>query len=69
MAKEGLNLVNNIPQSEAMVQVENYSCSVVEINRRSTVAYAVNTLCDCISQLAGLPVEKRQTESKKLVEK
>lgn len=69
MAKEELNLVNNIPQSEAMAQAENYSCSVVEINRRSPVAFAVNTLCERISRLAGLPVEKRQAESKKLVEK
>lgn len=69
MEKEGLNLVNNIPQSESMVQAENYSCSVVEINRRSPVAFAVNTLCDRISQLAGLPVEKRQPESKKLIAK
>lgn len=61
--------MNNIPQPESTVQAENYSCSVVEINRRSPVAFAVNTLCDRISQLAGLPVEKRQTESKKLVEK
>lgn len=69
MEKEGLTLVTNIPQSESMVQAENYSCSVMEINRRSPVAFAVNTLCDRISQLAGLPVEKRQPESKKLVVK
>ena len=69
MQKEGLTLMTNIPQSESMVQAENHSCSVVEIARRFPVAFAVNTLCDRISQLAGLPVEKRQTESKKLVAK
>ena len=52
-----------------MVQTENYSCSVVEINRHSPVAFAINTLCNRISQLAGLPVKERQTKSKKMIAK
>ncbi len=64
-----MGLVNNIQRSESMVQDENYSCSAIEINRRSSVAFAVNTLCGRISQLAGLPVEKRKIENKKLVVK
>ncbi len=52
MEKEELDLVNNISWSESMARVE--------INRCSPVAFVVNTLCDCISQLAGQPVEKRQ---------
>ena len=67
--KETLDLVMSIPQSEAIVQAENYSCSVNEINKHSPAAQAVNTLCDKISQLAGLPVEKRQVKSKKLIAK
>lgn len=57
-----------IPQSE-VVQAENYSCSVNEINKYSNAAQAVNQMCDKISQLAGLPVEKRQAKSKKLIAK
>lgn len=67
--KETLDVVMSIPQSEAIVQAENYSCSVNEINKHSPAAQAVNTLCDKISQLACLPVEKRQLKSKKLIAK
>lgn len=67
--KETLDLVMSIPQSEAIVQAENYSCSVNEINKYCPATQAVNTLCDKISQLAGLPVEKRQVKSKKLIAK
>ena len=67
--KETLDLVMSIPQSEAIVQAENYSCSVNEINKYCPATQAVNTLCDKISQLAGLPVEKRQLKSKKLIAK
>lgn len=68
-AKEKLDVIMIIPQSEVLVQAENYRCSVNEINRTSPATQAVNTLCDRISVLAGLPVEKRQTKSKKLVAK
>ena len=67
--KATLDLVMSIPQSEAIVQAENYSCSVNEINKYYPATQAVNTLCDKISQLAGLPVEKRQVKSKKLIAK
>lgn len=68
--KETLDAVLTIPQSESIVQAENYSCSVNDINRRSTAAQAVNALCDKISELAGLPVEKREAKkSKKLIAK
>ena len=67
--KETLDVVMSIPQSEAIVQAENYSCSVNEINKHCSATQAVNTLCDKISQLAGLPVEKRQVKSKKLIAK
>ena len=67
--KETLDLVMSIPQSEAIVQAENYSCSVNEINKHCPATQAANTLCDKISQLAGLPVEKRQVKSKKLIAK
>lgn len=67
--KEKLDVVMTIPQSEAIVQAENYSCSVNEINKYCPATQAVNTLCDKISQLAGLPVEKRQVKSKKLIAK
>lgn len=66
--KENLDVVLTIPQSE-VVQAENYSCSVNEINKYSNAAQAVNQMCDKISQLAGLPVEKRQAKSKKLIAK
>ena len=56
-------------QSEVLVLVENYRCSVNEIKCTSPATQVVNVLCDRISLLAGLPVEKRQTESKKLVVK
>lgn len=68
--KETLDTVMTIPQSEYIVQAENYSCSVNEINRHSPAAQAVNMMCDKISALAGLPVEKRETrKSKKLIAK
>ena len=68
--KETLDAVLTIPQSEYIVQAENYSCSVNDINRRSAAAQAVNALCDRTSELAGLPVEKRETKkSKKLIAK
>lgn len=68
--KETLDLVMSIPQSEAIVQAENYSCSVNDINRHSPAAQAVNMMCDKISELAGLPVEKREArQSKKLIAK
>lgn len=67
--KEHLDTVLTIPQSEAIVQAENYSCSVNEINKYSPATQAVNALCDKISVLAGLPVEKRQAKSKKLIAK
>lgn len=59
----------SVPQSEAIVQAENYSCSVDEINKYCSATQTVNTLCDKISQLAGLPVEKRVNKSKKLIAK
>lgn len=67
--KEKLDAIIVIPQSEVLVQAENYRCSVNEINRTSPATQAVNALCDKISVLTGLPVEKRQTKSKKLVAK
>ncbi len=67
--KEKLDAIMVIPQSEVLVQAENYRCSVNEINRTSLATQAVNALCDKISVLTGLPVEKRQTKSKKLVAK
>ena len=67
--KENLDVVMTIPQSESIVQAENYSCSVNEINKYSPATQAVNALCDKISVLAGLPVEKRQAKSKKLIAK
>lgn len=67
--KEKLDAIMVIPQSEVLVQAENYRCSVNEINRTSPATQAVNALCDKISVLTGLPVEKRQTKSKKLVAK
>ena len=68
--KETLDTVLTIPQSEVVVQAENYSCSVNDINRHSTAAQAVNMMCDKISALVGLPVEKRETKkSKKLIAK
>lgn len=65
--KENLDVIMTVPQSEVVVQAENFRCSVNEINRHSPVTDAVNRLCDKISSLAGLPVEKRQSKSKKLV--
>ena len=60
----------SIPQSEAIVQAENYSCSVNEINKHCSATQAVNMMCDKISELAGLPVEKREAKkSKKLIAK
>lgn len=67
--KETLEVVMTIPQSEVLVQAENYSCSVNEINKHSPATQAVNMMCDKISALAGLPVEKRETKSKKLIAK
>ena len=68
--KETIDTVLTIPQSEAIVQAENYSCSINDINRHSTAAQAVNMMCDKISELAGLPVEKREAKkSKKLIAK
>nr|WP_297936093.1 hypothetical protein [uncultured Lachnoclostridium sp.] len=67
--KENLDVVLTIPQSEAIVQAENCRCSVNEINKYSNAAQAVNQMCDKISVLAGLPVEKRQPKSKKLIAK
>ena len=68
--KETLDTVLTVLQSEVIVQAENYSCSVNDINRRSLAARAVNMMCDKISELAGLPVEKREAKkSKKLIAK
>ena len=68
--KEKLDTVMTIPQSEVLVQAENCRCSVNEINRHSPATQAVNMMCDKISALAGLPVEKRETKkSKKLIAK
>ena len=67
--KEKLDTVLTIPQSEVLVQAENWRCSVNEINRHSPATQAVNMMCDKISALAGLPVEKRQAKSKKLIAK
>lgn len=68
--KEHLDTVMTIPQSEVVVQAENYSCSVDDINKHSPATQAVNMMCDKISELAGLPVEKRETrQSKKLIAK
>lgn len=68
--KEILDVVMSISQSEVIVQAENYSCSVNEINKYCPATQSVNALCDKISQLAGLPVEKRQVnKSKKLIAK
>lgn len=68
--KEHLDTVMTIPQSEYIVQAENCRCSVNDINRHSPAAQAVNMMCDKISALAGLPVEKRETKkSKKLIAK
>ena len=67
--KEKLDTVLTIPQSEVLVQAENCRCSVNDINKHSPAAQAVNMMCDKISVLAGLPVEKRETKSKKLIAK
>ena len=67
--KEHLDVVMTIPQSEVLVQAENCRCSVNEINKYSPATQAVNMMCDKISALAGLPVEKRETKSKKLIAK
>lgn len=67
--KEKLDTVLTIPQSEVLVQAENCRCFVNEINRHSPATQAVNMMCDKISALAGLPVEKRQAKSKKLIAK
>lgn len=68
--KEHLDTVLTIPQSEYIVQAENCRCSVNDINRHSPAAQAVNMMCDKISVLAGLPVEKREArQSKKLIAK
>lgn len=67
--KEKLDTVMTIPQSEYIVQAENCRCSINDINRHSPAAQAVNMMCDKISELAGLPVEKRQAKSKKLIAK
>ena len=68
--KENLDTVLTIPQSKSIVQAESYSCSVNEINKHSPATQAVNMMCDKISELAGLPVEKREAKkSKKLIAK
>lgn len=68
--KEHLDTVLTIPQSEVLVQAENCRCSVNDINKHSPATQAVNMMCDKISALAGLPVEKRETKkSKKLIAK
>ena len=67
--KEKLDTVLTIPQSEVLVQAENCRCSVNEINSHTPATQAVNMMCDKISALAGLPVEKRQAKSKKLIAK
>ena len=64
-----VNGANRFSATTSLVQAENYRCSVNEINRTSPATQAVNALCDKISVLTGLPVEKRQTKSKKLVAK
>lgn len=68
--RENLDIVLTIPQSEAIVQAENCRCSVNDINKHSPAAQAVNMMCDKISELAGLPVEKREAKKcKKLIAK
>lgn len=68
--KENLDVVMTIPQSESIVQAENCRCSVNDINKHSPATQAVNMMCDKISVLAGLPVEKREAKkSKKLIAK
>ena len=52
-----------------MVQAEAYSCSAVEINRHSPVAFAVSRFCERVSRLAGIPVTEPQMTSKKLLAK
>lgn len=66
---ENLDVVLTIPQSEVLVQAKNYSCSVNEINKYAPAKQAVNQMCDKISELVGLPVEKRVNKSKKLIVK
>lgn len=39
--------------------------AVNDINKHSTAAQAVNMMCDKISELAGLPVEKREAKKRK----
>lgn len=68
--RETLDTVLTIPQSEAIVQAENCRCSVNDINKHSSAAQAVNMMCDKISELASLPVEKREAKKcKKLIAK
>lgn len=67
--KENLDIIMTIPQSEVLVQAENYRCSVNEINCHSPATQAVNILCDKISELVELPVEERKVKSKKLIDK
>lgn len=64
--RETLDAVLTIPQSEAIVHaVKNCRCSVNDINKHSPAAQAVNMMCDKISELAGLPVEKREAKKRK----
>ena len=69
--KEHLDTVLTIPQSEVVVQAENYSCSVNDINKHSPATQAVNNLCSEISYLAKVPVqqEPKVKKSKKLIAK
>lgn len=69
--KEHLDTVLTIPQSEVLVQAENYSCSVNEINKHSPATQAVNNLCSEISYLAKVPVQQqpKAKKSKKLIAK
>lgn len=69
--KEHLDTVLTIPQSEVLVQAENYSCSVNEINKHSPATQTVNNLCSEISYLAKVPVQQQPKvkKSKKLIAK
>lgn len=67
--KEHLDVVLTIPQLEVVVQAENYSCSVNDINKYSPATQAVNILCSEISYLAKVSVQQQPTakKSKKLI--
>ena len=56
--KDNLDVVLTIPQSEVLVQAENYGCSVNEINAYFLATQAVSGLCDKVSELTGILFEK-----------